>query len=64
MKKTVGWPQRATLARGFNACWIYEKTGSASVSLVCFRHDVVAFKTGPGVYSKVLRALNRASRDR
>jgi hypothetical protein len=34
------------LARGFEFCWDYPTAGG--IAFVCFRHNVVAFKTGPG----------------
>jgi|SRR6185312_15534119 len=59
VQRLMGFPEQAARARGFSACWIY--TDASAFAFVCFRHDVVAFKTGPGTYANALRGLNRAS---
>jgi len=59
VQRITGFPEQAARARRFSACWIYQNT--SGVAFVCFRHQVVAFKTGPSTYTKALRALNRAA---
>ena len=59
VEKLIGFPEQAALARGFNTCGVYQN--ASGIAYVCFRHNIVAFKTGPGTYTKELRALNRAA---